>query len=184
MDSCGHPRPSALRDERGMMLVELLAILPMLVMVMLGSYMLYTVGARSQRDTTGRVQSLMQQRNGLEQITREMRQATAITPVSSQILDGTTWVRPAGGGPSEQRRVRYDCSAGACNRWEGPPGGALSSGPVPVITDVQNADVFALEPNTVNPTFVVTRVEVSVKGATNPITLDGGFSLRNVSSGQ
>jgi hypothetical protein len=52
-----------------------------------------------------------------------------------------------------------------------------------VITDVQNADVFALEPNTVNPAYVSTRVEVTVRGATNPITLDGGFALRNVQSG-
>ena len=172
-----------LRSERGIMLIELLTVIPMLVIVLLGTYALYTVGARSQRDTTGRVQSLLQQRNGLEQITREMRQATAITPVSSQVLDGTTWVRPSDGGPSAQRRVRYDCSGGACNRWEGPPGGSLTSGPVPVITDVQNADVFSLEPNTVNPTYVVTRVEVTVRGAGNPITLDGGFALRNVQSG-
>ena len=173
-----------LRSERGTLLVEILTVLPMLAIIMLGSYMLYTVGARSQRDTTGRVQSLVQQRNGLERMTREMRQATAITPVSSQVLDGTTWVRPSDGGPSVQRRVRYDCSGGTCNRWEGPPGGALTTGPVPVIADVQNADVFSLEPNTVNPTRVVTRVEVSVRGAANPITLDGGFALRNVVTGQ
>ena len=173
-----------LRSERGILLVEILTVLPMLAIIMLGSYVLYTVGARSQRDTTGRVQSLVQQRNGLERMTREMRQATAITPVSSQVLDGTTWVRPSDGGPSVQRRVRYDCSGGTCNRWEGPPGGALTAGPVPVIADVQNADVFSLEPNTVNPTRVVTRVEVSVRGASNPITLDGGFALRNVLTGQ
>ena len=184
MDPPEQPRRLTVGSERGMMLIELLTVLPMLIIVMLGSYALYTVGARSQRDTTGRVQSLMQQRNGLEQITREMRQAITITPVSSQVLDGTTWVRPSSGGPSEQRRVRYDCSGGVCSRWEGPPGGGLTSGPEPVITDVQNADVFSLEPNTVNPTYVVTRVEVSVKGAGNPITLDGGFALRNVQSTQ
>jgi hypothetical protein len=78
--------------------------------------------------------------------------------------------------------VRYDCSTGTCQRWEGAVGGALSTGPVTVISDVQNADVFSLSPNSVDPTYVITRVEVSVKGASNPITLDGGFALRNLAT--
>jgi hypothetical protein len=169
-----------LRCERGIGLVELLTVLPMLAVVLLGIYALYNVGAKSQQETNTRVRALIQQQNGLERISREMRQATSVTPVSSQIIDGVTWVRPSGGGASVQRRVRYDCASGTCNRWEGPAGGALATGPVPVITDVLNADVFSLEPNSVDPTYVVTRVEVNVKGANNPITLDGGFALRNL----
>jgi hypothetical protein len=165
-----------------MNLIELLVVIPMLAVVLMGIYVLYNVGAKSQQDTNNRVRSMIQQQNGLERISREMRQATAITPVSSQIIDGTTWVRPSGGGASVQRRVRYDCSTGSCQRWEGAVGGSLTSGPVTVITDVQNADVFSLEPNSIDPTYVVTRVEVSVKNAGNPITLDGGFALRNLSS--
>ena len=169
-----------LRSERGVGLVELLTVMPMIAVVLLGMYALYNVGAKSQQETNNRVRSLIQQQSGLERISREMRQATSITPVSSQIIDGTTWVRPSGGGASTQRRVRYDCSTGTCNRWEGPAGGTLSTGPVPVITDVENADVFSLVPNTVDPTYVTTRVEVTVKGANNPIVLDGGFALRNL----
>jgi Tfp pilus assembly protein PilV len=171
-----------LRSERGVGLIELLTVLPMIAVVMLGIYALYNVGAKSQQETNNRVRSLIQQQSGMERISREMRQATAVTPVSSQILDATTWVRPVAGTASVQRRVRYDCSSGTCNRWEGPAGGALTTGPVPVITDVLNADVFSLEPNSVDPTYVVTRVEVQVKGANNPITLDGGFALRNLQS--
>jgi hypothetical protein len=171
-----------LRSERGVGLVELLTVLPMIAIVLLGMYALYNVGAKSQQETNNRVRSLIQQQSGLERISREMRQATNITPVSSQIIDGTTWVRPSDGSASTQRRVRYDCSSGTCNRWEGPAGGALDTGPVPVITDVENADVFSLVPNTVDPTYVATRVEVTVKGANNPITLDGGFALRNLAS--
>ena len=185
-DSSAIHRPCRLRRrlrcERGVGLVELLTVMPMIAVVLLGMYALYNVGAKSQQETNNRVRSLIQQQSGLERISREMRQATAITPVSSQIIDGTTWVRPSGGGPSEPKRVRYDCSTGTCNRWEGPAGGALTTGPVPVITDVENADVFSLSPNTVDPTYVVTRVEVTVKGASNPIVLDGGFALRNLAS--
>jgi hypothetical protein len=171
-----------LGGERGVGLVELLTVLPMLAIVLLGIYALYNVGAKSQQETNNRARSLIQQQNGMERIAREMRQATSITPVSSQIIDGTTWVRPTAGGASVQRRVRYDCTSGICNRWEGAPGGSLTSGPVPVIVDVVNADIFSLEPNSIDPTYVVTRVEVKVKDAVNPITLDGGFALRNLAS--
>ena len=171
-----------LRCERGVGLIELLTVLPMLAVVLLGIYALYNVGAKSQQETDNRVRGLIQQQNGMERISREMRQATSITPVSSQILDATTWVRPSAGTASVQRRVRYDCTTGTCKRWEGPAGGALTTGPVAVITNVQNADVFSLEPNSVDPTYVLTRVEVKVTGANNPITLDGGFALRNLQS--
>ena len=86
-----------LRCERGIGLVELLAVLPMLAVVLLGIYALYNVGAKSQQETDNRVRGLIQQQNGIERISREMRQATSITPVSSQILDATTWVRPSAG---------------------------------------------------------------------------------------
>ena len=75
-----------LRCERGVGLIELLTVLPMLAVVLLGIYALYNVGAKSQQETNNRVRSLIQQQNGLERITREMRQATRVTPVSSQIL--------------------------------------------------------------------------------------------------
>jgi prepilin-type N-terminal cleavage/methylation domain-containing protein len=185
MESSPTPRPLfrlRLRDERGMSLIELLTVMPMLAIVLLGIYGLYNVGAKSQQETNTRVRSLMQQQSGMERISREMRQATAITPVSSQIIDATTWVRPTSGGASVQRRVRYDCSTGTCNRWEGPAGGSLTTGPVPIITNVVNADIFDLQPNSVDPTYVVMRVEVQVQGANNPITLDGGFALRNLAA--
>src|SRR5687768_18613620 len=97
--------PRRLRSERGVGLIELLTVLPMLAVVLLGIYALYNVGAKSQQDTNNRVRGLIQQQNGLERISREMRQATSITPVSSQILDGVTWVRPAAGTASVPRRV-------------------------------------------------------------------------------
>jgi hypothetical protein len=172
-----------LRCERGVGLVEMLAVLPMLAVVLFGIYALVNVGAQSQQETSSRVRGLVQQQQGLERLAREMRQATSITPVSSQVVDAVTWVRPASGAASVQRRVRYDCSGGTCNRWEGPPGGSLDTGPAPVITNVTNADVFSLEPNSVDPTYVETRVEVRVDGAQNPITLDGGFLLRNLRTG-
>ena len=163
-------------------MVELLTVMPMVAIVLLGMYALYNVGAKSQRETDTRVRSLVQQEHGLERLSREMRQATAVTPVSATVLDATTWVRPADGSASVQRHVRYDCSTGTCRRSEGPAGGTTYDiGPVNVISDVLNTDVFTLQPDTVSPTYVTTRVQVRVKGAQNPITLEGGFALRNLS---
>jgi type II secretory pathway pseudopilin PulG len=167
------------RCERGFGLIELIAVIPMVAATLFATYALYNVAARSQESTTTRVQSLVQQQIGFERMTRELRQSTSVTPVSSQTLDVVTWVRPSNADRSVKRRVRYECLSNACNRWEGPPDGALTSGPVTVITNVQNADVFTMLPTTIDPTYVAIRVEVSVKGATKPIVFDGGIALRN-----
>src|SRR5690242_21135349 len=97
-----------LRSERGFGLVELLVVIPMMAIVLLGIYALYNVGAKGQRQNDARVSTLLREQNGLERMTREMRQAITFTPVSSQILDAVTYVRPASGA-SVQRHVRYEC---------------------------------------------------------------------------
>jgi prepilin-type N-terminal cleavage/methylation domain-containing protein len=175
---------SRLRDERGFNLVELLVVIPMMAIVLLGIYILYNVGAKSETQSSSRVAALLREQNGLERMTREMRQAISFTPVSSQVLDSVTWVRPTSGGTSVQRRVRYECLNGSCVRYEGSPNGALTSGPETVIPNVRNPDVFFFEPDSVNPTYVSIKLEVAVKGANNPITLDGGFGLRNQATDQ
>lgn len=186
------PRPSGpkpvparrfLRSERGVGLVELLVVIPMTVVVLLGIYGLYNTGAKGQQQNNARVTTQLRAQNGLERMTREMRQAISFTPVSSQVLDAVTYVRPSAGGASVQRRVRYECLSSACVRYEGAPGGALTTGPETVVSGVQNPDVFFFEPDSVNPTYVAVKLEVAVKYATNPIVLDGGFALRNKVAG-
>lgn len=168
-----------LRSERGFGLVELLVVIPMLTVVLLGIYALYNVGAKSQRTSNNRVEVLLREQNGLERLTREMRQAVSFTPVSSQILDAVTYIRhPMDGGSAGNRRVRYECQDGACTRFEGPVGGSLGTGAV-VISNVENPDVFFFSPDSVNPTYVSVKLEVTTAGANNPIVLDGGFALRN-----
>jgi prepilin-type N-terminal cleavage/methylation domain-containing protein len=171
------------RDERGMSLIELLVVMPMMGIVLLSIYALNNVGVKAQTETSDRVSTIQRQQNGLERMTREMRQAVGFTPVSSQIIDAETYVRTSDASPSVQRRVRYECLNASCVRYEGPSGGALTSGPQTVVTGVRNVDIFFFEPNNVNPNFVSVKLEVGVKGATNPVTLDGGFALRNEASG-
>jgi competence protein ComGC len=170
---------SSLASERGFNLVELLVVIPMVAVVLLGIYALYNVGTKGQMQNNARVTTLLREQNGLERMTREMRQAITFTPVSSQVLDAVTFVRPTSGGASVQRHVRYECLDGACKRWEGPPGGALDTGPETVISNLENPDVFFFSPDSVNPTFVSVKLEVQVRGANSPIVLDGGFALPN-----
>jgi hypothetical protein len=176
------PVPRAVRrflgSERGLGLIELLVVIPMMAVVLMGIYALYNVGAKSQQQNTARVTTLLREQNGLERMTREMRQAVTFTPVSSQVLDAVTYVRPSGGGNSVQRHVRYECLDGACTRYEGAVGGSLGTGET-VISNLVNPDVFFFSPDSVNPTYVSVKLEVQVKNANNPIVLDGGFALRN-----
>jgi hypothetical protein len=176
------PDRRILGSERGVGLVELLVVIPMMAIVLLGIYALYSVGARAQVQNDARTSTLLREQNGLERMTREMRQAVSFTPVSSQILDAVTYVRPSGGGVSVQRHVRYECLSGACTRYEGAVGGSLGTGET-VISNLSNPDAFFFEPDSVNPTFVAVKLEVTVAGATNPIVLDGGFALRNKVAG-
>lgn len=168
-----------LRCQRGMSLIELLVVMPMMGVVLLSIYGLNNIGVKGQDRTNDRVTAMLRHQNGLERLTREMRQAVDFTPVSSQILDAETYVRPSGGGASVLRRVRYECKNGSCVRYEGPSGGSLTTGPETVIPDVRNADVFFFEPDNVNPNLVTVKLEVAIQNARNPITLDGGFALRN-----
>ena len=121
---------SRLAGERGVSLVELLIVIPMCMIVLMGIYALYNVGAKGQTQNYNRVSTLLRDQNGLERITREMRQATAFTPVSSQILDATTWVRPAGRGDIGSaagplrvpRRLLRSLRGGARRRAHAPAG--------------------------------------------------------------
>jgi hypothetical protein len=151
----------------------------MMAIVLLGIYALYNVGVNSQRQNSARVAALVRQQNGLERMTREMRQAVSFTPVSSQVLDAETYVRPLSGAASVERHVRYDCGGGSCVRSEGDPGGATFTSSETVISNIQNADVFFFEPDNVSPRYVQVKLEVWVEQAKRPITLQGGFGLRN-----
>ena len=168
----------SIRSERGLTLVELLVVIPMMAIVLLGIYALYNVGAKSQQNTDARVTTLLRAQNGLERMTREMRQAVSFTPVSSQVLDAVTYVRPSTGGDSVLRHVRWECIDGACTRYEGAVGGSLGAGET-VIPGLQNVDVFFFQPDSVNPTYVAVKLELAIKNANNPLVLDGGFELRN-----
>jgi hypothetical protein len=172
-----------LREERGaFMLTEMLVVIPMMIAILLGIFFLYRVSVREQEQGDARVRGLVGQKNGLERISRELRDAAAVKYKTSEIVDAQI---TAGGN-----WLRYDCSGTSCRRYEGPTEGTgFTQGPVVIVPDVYSAQfqTFSnsggtLQPDFVNPTYVTVTLKVTVKGATNPIVLDDGFNLRNLTN--
>jgi hypothetical protein len=168
------------REHGEVTLAELLVAAPIALILLVATLTLHLASSRQQERTDIRVHALIQQRQGLERMTRELRQATSITPASSVAVEALIWLRPASGGQAVQRRVRYDCSGHACERFEGPAGGSLTPSPGVLVADVVNADVFDFQPDLVNPDYVTVTLEVEVRGAPNPISLRDGVGLRNL----
>jgi hypothetical protein len=172
---------SLLRDERGFSLIEILAVLPLMLLVFFAVFQLYEVSVREQSRGDARVRGIVDEKNGLERISRELRDSVAVKYQSSEVIDAQI----SSGG----RWLRYDCSGTSCKRYEGPAQGSFDTGPVPVIKSVQSAEFHtlsnsggALVPDFVNPTYVSVTLRVSVKDATNPIVLSDGFNLRNLTT--
>jgi hypothetical protein len=177
------PCPSTETDhgERGLAsLPEMLVGTVVMLAVLAAALAFHQVANRQHDRVEARVAALLQQQSGMERMTRELRQANSIVPVSSRAVDSVTWVAPSGGGDKVERRVRYECEDGTCNRFEGPPGGELTSGPVAVISDVRNSNVFNVLPDLINPNYLSVHVQVNIAGYTNPITLRGGLALPNI----
>jgi hypothetical protein len=174
---------SHLKEQRGAVgLTELLVAIPLMLAIFATTLGLYNFSVREQTHGEGRVRTLIEQKNGLERISRELRDAFAVEYQTSEILDAQI---SAGG-----RWLRYDCSGTTCKRSEGASQGLFDTGPEVVISDVQSADFQLLadvpgvgfEPNYVDPTYVTITLRVGVKGANNPIVLDDGFNLRNLTT--
>jgi hypothetical protein len=174
---------SLLRDERGALnLTELLVAIPVMLAVFAATLGMYNLAVRSQSRDEGRTRGLVEQKNGMEKMSRELRTAVAIRYLSQEVVDAQL--------AATKRWVRYDCSGTTCKRSEGPNEGQFDMGPAPVISNVQSADFqllstaagAGLQPDYVNPTYMVVTVQVSVQGYSNPIALNDGFNLRNLTT--
>jgi hypothetical protein len=174
---------SLLRNESGCTLIEMLAVIPLMILVIFAIYQLYDVSVKEQVRGDARVRSIVEQKNGLERISRELRDAFAVKYQSSDVIDAQI----ASGG----RWFRYDCSGTSCKRSEGAAQGTFDTGPVTVIANVQSAEFQTLSnsngtlvPDYVNPTYVTVTLRVTAKGSSSPIVLNDGFNLRNLTTPQ
>lgn len=188
--------PPALRDERGMTLVELLVAMSVMIVVVAAVVDLVGVATRHQERVGARAEAITRGQVGLERMTHELRQASWVLVSSSQVVDFDALVPPGDGGTPVHRHVRYDCSgASSCTRLEGPPVQYPPDPDAPLpqtatlIEGVRPADVFtpwrtdrATGTSQVDPLdadYLAIRIKLDVAGMTKPVTLEDGVSLRN-----
>ena len=169
-----------LQDQSGFTLVELLVAMPIAMIVLtLALYALATT-VRNEQHARQHSEALRTQQVGLEQLTRELREATSFQFLTSQLVEFNAYVRSS--GTATLRKVRYDCTSGKhCLRQEGDPDGALSGSRI-IIDALENPDVFEPEPDFVNPRYVGVVARVRIAGDRRLITMRDGVDLRNLTS--
>src|SRR5947208_94345 len=80
--------PSFLRGERGMLsLTELLVAIPVMLAVLAASVGIYDLVVRSSTRDESRVRALIDERSGMERLSRELRSAIAVRYQTSEIID-------------------------------------------------------------------------------------------------
>ena len=167
---------------------------------------MFVTSSQDQRRLERRGAALGHANTGLERMTKELRQANWVHFFNSQVVDAEAMVRPAPTGKAVQRHIRFDCSSGACWRFEGPPVayppsatatwtsswvviGARPDDANSFMGRVLSQDIFvpkrvdettgATVVDYLNPDLLHIRLKVSVKGLAKPIELADGVSLRN-----
>ena len=195
-----------IRGQGGSTLIELLVAMPMAVALLGLVTQTFVDGSADQRRLERRGAALKQANVGLERMTKELRQANWVHFFSSQVVDAEAMVRSSTTAEAVPRHIRYDCSTGACWRYEGPqvsypPGraavwtassvliGARPGDTGDLTGRVLSQDVFvpkrvdAVTGRTVvdylAPDLLHIRLRIGVKGLQKPLELADGVSLRN-----
>lgn len=169
-----------LRSEDGFTLVELLTVLTMSGLILGALLALWSGAASRETANAARFQSLDDARNGLERLTREVREAVAVTGVTGSVVHLKVWKRDlAGATPSVLHEIVYDCSAAgskagtfACQRTDVTAGTA----PTQLLDGISSSSVFE---TTAGQPELQFEFKVAVPKATNPIVLRGAASPRN-----
>jgi type II secretory pathway pseudopilin PulG len=196
-----------IRGEGGSTLIELLIAMPIALLLLGASLDALGHTGQQQQDIERRTQAQDVGQNGLERMTRELRQATWVYFRSSSIVDLNVKVRATPTSSGVYRLVRWDCSGDTCIRYEGSaqtypplPSPTFTSSQVEIgspSTDTKGRDgqivghdIFhpthvdpttgAITTNFVNPDFVSVRLQLAYRSKTaGVLELSDGVSLRN-----
>ena len=194
------------QGQGGSTLIELLVAMPLAVALLGLVTQAFVTGSADQRKLERRVAALSATNTGLERMTRELRQANWVFFRSSQIVDAEAMVRANAAAQAVKRHVRYDCSTGACWRYEGPATsfpppaapvfdtrtlliGSAGSDTTSAAGRVLTHDVFVpkkVDPVTgktvvdyLQPDLLHIALRIQVRGMNSPLELADGISLRN-----
>jgi hypothetical protein len=184
MASAVSDRVRLLRDgEAGVSLVELLVAASLSMVLLLAAFSLYEASSRSELMSNNRSEAVLEARDGLERMTRELRQALPVTGQSPLLQSATNVVfQTVVPGTATQttppvRWVRYDCGAGnACRRTTSAVFPPPTNGGDTIVSGLVTNDVFAL-PQT---NFISVKLAVRVPGQNSPVTMRNGVTIRNV----
>jgi type II secretory pathway pseudopilin PulG len=185
------------RGERGSMLIEFLVSIIILSAVLGAIISLYRVSANQQRRVEGGVRGLVGQKNDLERMSRELRQATqvcTVSPACSTTFSNASSIEfqrctPDGSGGCTLKWVRFDCSGSpaqavppnlttrACLRSEATTPAGLGTSQKPLIRNVMTtpSGIFTLT----GTSYVTISLRVQAKDRTNPLVLEDGIRIRN-----
>ena len=145
---------TVLRDQRGFTLAELLVVTAVLGMVLAGVMLIQQQGQQAYVMGSNRVETQQNARIALEEMTRELRSATAITALGSPT--DITFTDQNGSS------VRYAVSGTVLNRTSGAT--------QPVIGGVQSLAMTYC--NVWNPTTNSCTTAAATPGATHVIVID------------
>ena len=160
--------------------MELLVAMPIAMIVLTLAMLALATTVRNEQRAREHTEALRDQQIGLEQLTRELREATSFQFLTSQLVEFNGYVRSS--GAAELRKVRYDCTSGEyCLRQEGEVDGAVS-GSKRIIDALENPDVFEPQPDFINPRYVGIVARVRIADDRHLITLRDGVDLRNLTS--
>ena len=186
-----------LRGERGTMLIEFLVAIVILSAVLGAILSLYRVSANQQRRVEGGVRGLVGQKNDLERMSRELRQATQVctvspscnTPFSNASSIDFERCSPNGSGGCTLKWVRFDCSGTpaqavppnlttrACLRSEAVTPAGLGTSQKPLVRNVMTTPtgIFTLT----GTSYVTISLRVQARDHVNPLVLEDGIRVRN-----
>jgi type IV pilus assembly protein PilW len=162
-------------EQDGFTLVEVLVATVLGLIVMGAGITIFTASIQSQPRVATRSTQIQQARTAMENLTRELRQASSVSSPTSQGLSMVTWVNSVscGGAHSAnsiQCRVTYTCTAGICTRTEASTSGTGGSSSRQVVDGLASSNVFAYSSACTTPTAA----------GEDSISLTDAVSLRNV----
>ena len=171
------------RSERGIGIPELL-VGTMVCLIVAGAGMtVLTTVIRTSPEKTDRSAQVREGRTMIERLTRELRQAEAVSTATATNLDMITYVNSAACGGAAATtaircRVSYSCAGSTCNRTERNPDGSGTPASEQIARGLGSASVFSYTPAS-DPTYVGVTLQMVGEEGEETITLSDGAAPRN-----
>jgi Tfp pilus assembly protein PilW len=150
------------------------------LIVISGAMFLLMTMTRAQPKTSERAAQIQDGRTMVERITRELRQAEAVTTATATSIELVTGADPQNCGAAADGacRVTYACAAALCSRTIALPDGSGTPRTEQVVEGLRSASVFAYSPAT-NPSYVTVTLEFADRDGAETVTVSDGVAPRN-----